>query len=240
MDGGRAVSLLMGMALLALSVTGWIPKPSAPVTPSPSRIAPRLVTRGETTRRVVAITIDDGPHPYTTARLLTVLRDAQVPATFFVVGKQVRRHPTLLRCIAADGHTIGNHTENHLRLTGLPPARVRAEIRDGGEIIRLITGMTPRYFRPPGGQWNAAVVDQANGQGYVTVLWTDAARDYERPGDDAITLRTTARVRPGAILLLHDGIYQTVDALPGLIARLRKDGYTFVTLDALVSGATLP
>jgi peptidoglycan/xylan/chitin deacetylase (PgdA/CDA1 family) len=194
-----------------------------------------VVMRGETDRKEVALTFDDGPHPNFTPQLLDVLKKQGVPATFFVVGELAEKNPDLIRAEVANGHLVGNHTYHHVSLIRIPNDYVADEIKTCGEVLQRITGKAPDLFRPPGGVYDTEVAEIAEALGYTTVLWTDDPADYTSPGDDVILLRTLRTASSGGIILLHDGIQQTIDVLPRLIASLRQDGYSFVTVDRLIA-----
>ncbi|MGC4048039.1 MAG: polysaccharide deacetylase family protein [Armatimonas sp.] len=189
--------------------------------------------RGKSERREIALTFDDGPHPKFTPRLLAILARYQVPAAFFVVGERAEQYPALVRAEAAQGHMVANHTYHHVSLIKIPPEMVADEIDACGDVIRNILGATPRWFRPPGGEYNTEVARVAERLGYTIALWTDDPGDYASPGAQVILQRTLSRATPGAILLLHDGIEQTIQVLPQIIESLKKQGYTFVSLKRL-------
>jgi peptidoglycan-N-acetylglucosamine deacetylase len=193
---------------------------------------PKLV-RGNPARREIALTFDDGPHPNFTPRLLDLLRSEGVPATFFVVGKMVDRHPELARREAAEGHEVANHTYNHVRLVGLPRPTVEDEIRRGSDAIARAIGQPTRYYRPPGGEYDDTVIEATRAVGATMVLWTDDPGDYARPGTVVIRDRTLRWASNGAILLLHDGAEETLQALPEIIRSLKARGYVFVTVSQL-------
>jgi peptidoglycan/xylan/chitin deacetylase (PgdA/CDA1 family) len=180
------------------------------------------------------LTFDDGPHPGWTPKLLAVLHDCAVPATFFVVGHQVEKYPELARAIDSMGFTIGNHTYDHVSLLKIPAAYVPTEILACADAVRTATGVTPRFFRPPGGEFDKAVAVTAEEMGYQTVLWTDDPGDFARPSAETILRRTLARATPGGIILLHDGIPETLEMLPELVSELRLQGYDFVSMDELI------
>lgn len=185
--------------------------------------------------RRIALTFDDGPHPGWTPRLLSVLKSLNIKATFFLVGKQAAKFPDLVRDIAAGGHDIGNHTYNHRKLTYISKAAQQHEISNCGEMIRDITGKAPHLFRPPGGHYNIQVGRMATALGYRVILWTDNSGDYSSPGVKVIERRVIGRARNGGIVLCHDGIEQTLEALPVIVNTLRKRGYHFVTVDEMFS-----
>jgi peptidoglycan/xylan/chitin deacetylase (PgdA/CDA1 family) len=193
-----------------------------------------LFGHGARSRREIVLTFDDGPHPGYTPELLAVLERYHVPATFFVVGEMAERAPYLVRDEIADGDSVGNHTYHHVSLVKITPGEAADEIRACGLVLQSITGKPARLFRPPGGRYDAAVTDAATAQGYRTVLWTDDPGDYASPGVDTIVERTVRTAHNGGILLLHDGIQQTIDALPRIIGSLRASGFTFVTMDQML------
>lgn len=197
-------------------------------------LARSIVYRGETRKKVIALTFDDGPHPAYTLRLLAELHSLNVAATFFVVGRQVEKYPDLLRAIYDGGYEIGNHTYDHCSLIKVPPSYVPTELIACGSAVRAVTGISPHLFRPPGGEFDKTVAEEAEELGYQTVLWTDDPGDFAKPPADVILRRTLARAAPGGIILLHDGIEQTMSVLPQLVATLRQQGYEFVTMDELI------
>ena len=194
----------------------------------------RKLFHGDPAVRAVALTFDDGPHPRFTPQLLKLLAGYQVKATFFVVGKQAERFPWLVHAEAAAGHVIGNHTYHHVNLTRLSPRQVMAEWVACNDVVQAITGKAPRLCRPPGGDYNATVITAAMNCDLTTVCWTDDPSDYSRPGTVVIEQRTLDKVGNGAIILLHDGIQQTMDALPQIISNLRRRGFQFQTVEQML------
>jgi len=192
---------------------------------------------GDRSQKYVAFTFDDGPHPTFTPRLLALLKLYQVKATFFVVGKMAERYPSLLQAEVADGHCIGNHTYDHENLTKLSPDKVTFEISACNEVVKRITGQTPHLFRPPGGAYNHQVAEISEALHTNLVLWSNDPGDYAQPGTQVIERRLLSQtpIQGGAIILLHDGVDQTLDLLPHLFATLRLQGYEFVTLDQMIT-----
>lgn len=187
------------------------------------------LVRGNPKRKELALTFDDGPHPVWTTKLLEILRREKIPATFFVVGSQVDRFPDLVRQEAAEGHEVANHTYHHVRLASIPGDLIETELKEGAKAIARAIGAETRLYRPPGGEYDADVIGVTRASGYVMVLWTNDPGDFASPGADVIEERALRNIRNGGILLLHDGIQQTLDILPDLIARLKHRGYRFVT-----------
>ena len=193
------------------------------------------VTHGPSSGDAIALTFDDGPHPSFTPQLLEILREQQVPATFFVVGEMAEKQPDLIRRIVADGHCLGNHTYHHVRLPGLAAGTIATEIKACGLVLQGITGQAPHWFRPPGGDTNTRVRMVARALGYRVALWDVFTADSGRPGSGEIGGRILGETHPGAIILLHDGVQQTVEVLPWVILALKQVGFRFVTLDELLA-----
>lgn len=187
--------------------------------------------------KLVALTFDDGPSPAWTGRVLRVLEKEGVRGTFFVVGRQARRHAAIVERASAAGHLVGSHGLTHARFSRLSAARVRSEVLGSWRLLRDAAGVTSRWVRPPYGAMNDAAWREIHRLGAQVVLWDVDPRDWERPGPRTIAKRVVARVRPGSIVLLHDGggdRSQTVRALPIIIKELRERGYEFVTVEELV------
>ena len=182
----------------------------------------------------MALTFDDGPWPHTTAQILAILTQRQAPATFFVVGRQVQRYPDLVRRELAAGMAIGSHSWNHPQpFDRLPAARIRDEITHGRRVLAPL-GVRPVGFRPPGGAASTTVLAAAQGLGERTVLWSVDPADWQPSvSSDQLVWRVLAGVRPGAIVLLHDGggsRSATVAALPAIIDGLRRLGLTLTVV----------
>jgi peptidoglycan/xylan/chitin deacetylase (PgdA/CDA1 family) len=223
----------------------WTPPPAGAVTPKREVKAgdhanrwhgAKLLSiwRGDPKRKEIALTFDDGPHPAFTPRLLDLLQQLHVKATFFLVGKKVEEAPEVVARIVHDGHEIGNHTYHHSNLSKIPVESIESEIQRGNEAIRRACGRTPTLFRPPGGHHDDSILAAAEKLGMTTVLWTDDPADFANPGPDVIEHRILDQVGSGADVLLHDGVEQTLAVLPDLVARLRREGYSFVTMSEMV------
>ena len=195
------------------------------------------VLRGAPGRREVALTFDDGPHTKYTPQLLAVLAKYHAPATFLVVGELAEQHPDLIKAELAGGHNVGNHTYHHVNLTKIPQRLVAAEITACDDVIRNITGTPPHLFRPPGGDYNARVAETVAALDHTLVLWTDDPGDYASPGAKVIEDRVLRMIGNGGIILLHDGVQQTVDILPQLLEYLRARGLRTVTIDEMLAHA---
>ncbi|MGN9810628.1 polysaccharide deacetylase family protein [Micromonospora sp. BQ11] len=173
----------------------------------------------------VALTFDDGPHPYYTPQVLTALRQYNVKATFCVVGENVQNHPDLVQAIVADGHTLCNHSWNHdVRLGTRSADRIRADLLRTSDAIRAAAPEAPiSYYRQPGGAWTPAVVAVAEELGMIPLHWTVDTSDWQAPGAGRIAATVITGVQPGSVVLLHDagGDRQgTVDALHRILPDL--------------------
>lgn len=199
---------------------------------SPSSL--RLLTQSPEPK-TIALTFDDGPHKAWTPKLLATLQALDVKATFFVVGKMVEKAPWLVREEAALGHDIGNHTYHHYNLDLLSEIQIEREYKACSDAVQRATGVRPIFCRPPGGRFDCDVVKAAENQKLWTVLWTDDPGDFARPSAATLVDRIDHQMKQGGILLLHDGIPQTIEILPELVARLRAKGYRFVTCSQLLA-----
>lgn len=189
---------------------------------------------------MVALTFDDGPNPATTPGLLRVLAERGVRATWFVLGANLEAHPGLGRDIAAGGHQLAVHSYEHLELTGLSSAQIAYQLDRTRDLIKTITGQGPTtYFRPPDGAFDNRVLSVASAEGFRwNVFWQVVTRDYASPGVWLIINETVRQTVSGSIILLHDLGAQTVSALPQIIDRLQANGYTFGTMEELVTAGT--
>jgi peptidoglycan-N-acetylglucosamine deacetylase len=191
----------------------------------------------------IALTFDDGPnHPHT-VDLLEVLARHNVHATFFLIGRYVKRRPDLAAEIASRGHVIGNHTFTHPYLTFESAARVRREIVQCGDAIREAVGEHSNLFRPPWGARRPVVLRIVRELGLQPIMWSVTGYDWNAPSADYIERKVTSRIRGGDVILLHDGGHAqfgadrsaTIAAVDRLLARYKAEGYEFVTIPAMLS-----
>jgi peptidoglycan/xylan/chitin deacetylase (PgdA/CDA1 family) len=182
--------------------------------------------------RPVALTFDDGPNPVWTPRILAALAQANVRATFCLIGRQAEQYPALVRAIVAGGHTLCNHTWDHdERLNHRSEADILKEMSKSQAAITAASGgVAPQFFRAPGGAWSPQVELLARRLHMTPLKWTVDPRDWARPGPGHIIGAVMARLRPGGIVLLHDGggrRDQTLAALHYFLVRLPAYKYTF-------------
>lgn len=192
---------------------------------------------------VVALTFDDGPNEPYTSRLLDILGERAVPATLFQVGVCVERFPAVSRRALAEGHVLGNHSYRHAFGRYLSRPRQREEIRRGAEALERATGIRPALYRPPWlchWPWVLHSVEQAAARP-VSGTFAHPLEIFQPPVAE-LARGAAARVRPGSILIMHDGREgrggfrgRSVEAVGPLVDRLRERGYRFVTVDRLLA-----
>lgn len=220
-----------------------------PPTSFPSMVAP-----GETVyfvpvrEKVVALTFDDGPNEPFTCAILDSLRKHGVHATFFLIGANVEYSPETARRIVAEGHAIGCHTYSHSRFDLSSSNDIVKDITSGLRTIKATTGITPSWFRPPYGINGLGMEEICRTNRMAIVGWSLDANDWNPHSPEEITEQIVANVMPGDIIVLHDGWetrhggdrQRTVNAVPLILERLLKQGYTFVTLPELLQRAGPP
>ena len=233
---GWAGWLLFGIAVAAIFTLAW-----GAFTPN-SPLFGRVVDGRGTPSRVMALTFDDGPSAETTPQVLEALRERDVKATFFVLGRHADEYPALVAEIEAEGHQVASHGFDHALLTFATRDQVSSQLERAASSIEQASGKEPTpYFRAPHGFRNPLVHRAAEGAGYRIVGWTKGVWDTAKPGVDAIVRRSVAGFRPGAILLLHDGDgsglrddrTQTAEAVPQIVDAAHAAGYQFVTVSQL-------
>lgn len=182
----------------------------------------------------LALTFDDGPEEAVLPRILDTLRERRLQATFFLVGKEVERHPALVRRLVAEGHEVENHGYGHLDLSGRPAAARVAEIEGGARAIREVAGRDTRYFRPARGAFDPETARAARTAGHRLMLWTNVgAPDVPFPGREALVKRLAEAAHDGAVILLHADRPETAAALPAVLDAWAAKGFRLVRLDAL-------
>ncbi len=199
------------------------------------RVGP--IRHGGGKRRLVALTFDDGPGPYT-EQVLAILRRTKTPATFFQVGKNLEENPLPAQATRLlDRVAIGDHTYTHHNLMTMTRRQQEDEIISTAAVMQAQGEEVPRVFRPPYGSFNQVTERLITERGMALILWSVDSQDYAQPGVDRIVHNVVSAATPGAIVLMHDGggdRSQTVKALPQIIKRLRARGYGLVTVPELL------
>ncbi|MFI7499787.1 polysaccharide deacetylase family protein [Streptomyces sp. NPDC049687] len=237
----RPAATIAAAASLAVALTGC----GGPGTTAPSaarahpaatvQAAARFGTVDCREVKCIALTFDAGPSE-NSARLLDILKEKQVPATFFLLGKRhIEKYPELVRRMADEGHEVASHTWDHKILTRIEPDEIREELRRPNEEIERLTGHRPTLMRPPQGRTNDTVHEISRELGLAEVLWTVTAKDYTTTDSALIRKRVLAQASRDGIILLHDIYDGTVPAVPGIIDALKERGYVFVTVPQLLA-----
>lgn len=193
---------------------------------------------GCTEGRCVALTFDDGPSPETTPRLLDILAEHQVRATFFVLGSQAQAFPEIIARQIEEGHEVANHSWSHPDLTSLSEEALREEVVRTNEAIEKVTGSAPTLLRPPYGATGPTVKRVAADLEMVQVMWDVDTRDWEHH-DPARTLAAVGDASAGSIILMHDIHATTVDAVEDVITALSGEGFGFATVSSLLTDVTV-
>jgi peptidoglycan-N-acetylglucosamine deacetylase len=225
LDGNacRRARWRVAMGLL-LAVTPFITASAiASPNPSPSSITTLPGERGACPHGYVALSFDDGPDPITTPQIAGILRAHDARGTFFVIGARAESHPDIIRRLRVQGMSVGNHSYDHPFLDQLGAEDVRKELQQTNDILDGLAGQAPVLFRPPYGRTNATVEAAARSLGMTEVLWTYDSGDYDQvPPEHMVGVARQAR--DGDVLLFHDGLQSTVDALPQILTDLAARG----------------
>jgi peptidoglycan/xylan/chitin deacetylase (PgdA/CDA1 family) len=199
---------------------------------------PDVLFHGNTSRRAIALTLDDGPHPHDTPRVLDVLEKHNVRATFFLVGQSIEQHPNIVKQIHQRGHQLGLHCYRHVPFPLENPNVLRTQLERTRNVIANICGVLPetiKDLRPPYGAFNTRTRSHLPEWGYRLVMWSCIPPHWMQPIDWSIHQVIDA-IAPGAVIVLHDGhghgtrVAEIVDAL---IPRVRSLGFEFVTVEEM-------
>ncbi len=233
----------MGIGIAGLSLGGNalanapratpIAMPQVEVNPSTTKAV--TVNDGPGFGRRVALTFDDGPDPKNTPRILKALRERNVTATFFMIGRNVTNQPQLAAQVLAEGHELANHSYTHPKLSSKSNSRVLSELERCQEAINTATGVTPVWFRPPYGAW------ATKRQGPLAVkeclgvaMWSVDTMDWKYRNPRSVTNRALKGARPGSIILMHDIHRSTADAVPAVLDGLLDRGYEMTTMSGFL------
>ncbi|WZY01400.1 polysaccharide deacetylase family protein [Bacillus sp. FSL W7-1360] len=191
-------------------------------------------TKPDSDEKYIALTFDDGPHPQLTPSVLDTLAEFNIPATFYMLGDNVSKHPDLAKAVADAGHEVGNHSASHTDMTKIELKETKKEIEQTNDAIIEATGKQPETIRPPYGAYNDEMLNVFQGMNMPSILWSVDSYDWK---GDAKTVKKEVlkQVHDGAIVLMHDIQSATAEALPDLLVALKEKGYKFVTVSELLS-----
>lgn len=174
------------------------------------------------------LTFDDGPDPDTTPQILDILKNHYIGAVFFVIGEKAEQHPEIVERIIEEGHTIGNHSySHHLFMSMFSRNRLRSEIDNGQNTIEKITGYTPTLFRPPIGYTNPKYATVLRERKMKCIGWTLRSYDSVAKESEQLAKRLVEKIKPGHIVLLHDNLTVSADALAPFIEQASANGIKF-------------
>ena len=212
--------------------TASAPTPAAPAPAAPVKLT---FTRCNVDGPYIAITFDDGPHPTQTPRLLAMLRERKIHATFFLVGQCVAENPEIAKQIVQEGHEVGNHSWSHPNLLKLSADSVRDQLERTHNVITQEAGVVPLIMRPPYGNFSQQQRAWAHATwNYPTIIWDVDSLDWKHRNPAKTESIIMANTRPGSIILCHDIHKTTVDAMPSVLDKLIAKGFKFVTVSELI------
>ncbi|GAB7387251.1 polysaccharide deacetylase family sporulation protein PdaB [Bacillaceae bacterium] len=229
--------IVFAAALFAVGIT-YAEKESITVFTQTSETA--AIYKVETKEKKLALTFDISWGEERAIPILDVLKEKGVrKATFFLSAPWSQNHPEIVQQILDAGFEIGSQGYKHIHYSRLENDEIRAQIQKAHQILKEVTGTSPKLLRPPNGDIDKRVLEIAHDLGYTIVLWDTDSKDWLNPGVDQIVNNVVQNAHPGDIILLHasDSAKQTHLALPKIIDRLREQGYEFVTVSELISGA---
>lgn len=210
----------------------------------PQAASSTYVAKGSTTSKAVALTFDDGSDGTNINKILDILSANNVKATFFLTGSGAKKHPSWINNISAKGHQLGNHSYSHPDFTKLTAAKMKSELAATETTIKGLTGKSTKpIFRAPFGASNAAVLKAVGDAGYThTIQWNIDTVDWKGVSSTQITNKVMNNIVPGSIILMHTGAGAsgTPGALPGMISKLKAQGYKFVTVSELLKLPSAP
>ena len=179
----------------------------------------------------IALTFDDGPHPFYTEQLLDGLKERGVQVTFFVTGEHASLHPDIIKRMHEEGHVIGNHTYSHMQLRQDNREAFKKELQQTNQVIKELTGKDVVYVRPPYGAWDKELEKELN---MIPVLWSVDPLDWCTEDVQTVVRRVKEKVKDNSIILLHDYFDTSVTAALQIVDELLEEGYEFVTVEEMV------
>ena len=190
-----------------------------------------------TEKKQIALTFDDGPHPTLTLRILEILAQYNIPATFFMVGQNVLNYPEAARAVIEAGHEVGNHTFSHPHIGNLSEKAIFDEIGKCEDALEELCEYRPHLLRTPQGALTPSLERCLLDDDYILILWSLDTRDWENKSTAHVVQTVLDNVQAGDIILMHDFIghnSKTPEALEKIIPILLSQGYEFVTVSALL------
>jgi peptidoglycan-N-acetylglucosamine deacetylase len=196
----------------------------------------KIICKGETDKKEIAISFDDGPAENYTAQILEILKTEEVKATFFCIGNRIAGNEVVLKQIHTDGHIIGNHSYSHHFWFDMYPAKkMQDDLRQMDTEMERVTGLKPKLFRPPYGVTNPNLAKAIKNGGYTPVGWSVRSMDTVINDGKKLLDKISAGINPGAVFIFHDTSKTTLDILPQFIKEVKNKGYNIIPLDKLLA-----
>ncbi len=184
--------------------------------------------------KVVSISFDAAWGNEQTQTLLDILADKGVKSTFFLVGFWAEKFPESVKAIHAAGHDVGNHSDTHPHLTKLEKDKITAQIEECNKKIEASCAVRPTLFRPPYGDYNNCVVESTNELKMHCIQWDVDSLDWKDPTADDMVKRIKSKIKPGSIILMHNGAKNTPEALPKIIDMIKAEGYQIIPISEII------
>ena len=222
----------LAVLLTVVAAAGFTERKQTPVSSNAQRKIPVYCV--ETEQKKIALTFDAAWDDADTDEILNILSAGNAKATFFIVGSFAEKYPESVKKFYGNGHEIGNHSYNHTLYGKLGKEEIKADIEKCNKTLESITGERPKYLRSPSGDYTDISETAAKECGMRTVQWSVDSLDWQGVGSDEMAQRVISAAENGSIILFHNGIKNTPDALRQVIADLSAKGYEFVTLSDLL------
>ena len=228
----KALAILIFALAAVLAVAACVRGVQAVQASAQKRELP--IYRVQTDEKKIAISFDAAWGNEQTQTLIDILKQYNVKTTFFVVGAWVDKYPDSVKALVAAGHEVCNHSDTHPHLSKMSQQQITNQITACNEKIKSATGTSPVLFRPPYGEYNNPVINTVNGLKMYPIQWDVDSLDWKNPTPQQIINRVTSSVKPGSIVLFHNGALNTPAALPTVLKTLQAQGYTIVPVSQLI------
>lgn len=228
----KTLAFLIFILVAVLAVAACVRGAQAVQASAKARDLP--IYRVQTEEKKIAISFDAAWGNEQTKSLIDILRQYNVKSTFFVVGAWVDKYPESVKALVAAGHEVCNHSDTHPHMSKLSQQQIMDQITACNEKIKSVTGTAPVLFRPPYGEYNNAVVGTVKGLKMYPIQWDVDSLDWKNPTPQQIINRVVSSVKPGSIVLFHNGALNTPAALPTVLKTLQAQGYQIVPVSQLI------
>ena len=225
-------SLALILTLVTVSVMLSLNLGAVKETVAPTRLTP--IYGVDTQEKKIAISFDAAWGADKTQGIIDILKKFNADATFFLVGFWIEKYPDMVKKIYEEGFQIGNHSQNHLKMSNISQAEMEKEIVSVNEAVEKLTGFKPILFRPPYGDYDNVLCSTVSGLNMYAIQWSVDSLDWKGISGKQIADRVINGVKPGSIILCHNNSEHILEALPIILMSLQNKGYTFVSIDELI------